>query len=165
VAATNRDLEKMVNEGSFREDLYYRLAVIPIPVPPLRQRRQDILPLARCFLNRFSPEHPGFTPEFVRKITTYDWPGNIRELENAIEHAVVLSGGGQLSPEHLPLAVTRGSDPSIPDLMLNWPSEAELVRRYTGEVLRHTGHNRARAARMLGINPSTLWRRLESGKP
>ncbi len=165
VAATNRDLEKMVTEGSFREDLYYRLAVIPIHVPPLRQRRQDILPLARCFLNRFSPDHPGFTPEFVRKITTYEWPGNIRELENAIEHAAVLSGGDQLSPEHLPLAVARESDQSIPDLMAHWPTEAELVRRYTEEVLQHTGQNRSQAARLLGINASTLWRRLEARKP
>ncbi|RJP46995.1 MAG: AAA family ATPase [Desulfobacteraceae bacterium] len=165
VAATNRDLGKMVTEGSFREDLYYRLAVIPIHVPPLRQRRQDILPLARYFLNRFSPDHPGFTPAFVRRITTYDWPGNIRELENAIEHASVLAGSDQLSPEHLPLAVARESDQSISDLMANWPSETELVRRYTGAVLRHTGQNRTRAARILGINPSTLWRRLESRKP
>jgi two-component system, NtrC family, response regulator HydG len=164
VAATNRELETMVNEGSFREDLYYRLAVIPIHVPPLRQRRQDVLPLARYFLNRFSPDHPGFTPAFVRKISTYNWPGNIRELENAIEHASVLAGSDQLCPEHLPLAVTRGSDQSLSDLTAHWPTEAELLRRYTAEVLRHTGHNQTRAARILAISPSTLWRRLGSEK-
>ncbi|MBW1893327.1 MAG: sigma 54-interacting transcriptional regulator [Deltaproteobacteria bacterium] len=164
VAATNRDLGEMVTRGSFREDLYYRLAVIPIHVPPLRQRRQDILPLARYFLKCFCPGHSGFTPEFVRKISTYDWPGNIRELENAVEHASVLAGKEQLCPEHLPLSVVKGSDTSISEMMAAWPTEAELIRSYVKRVLKHTNENRTQAAQILNINASTLWRRLISGK-
>jgi len=164
VAATNRDLAQMVTSGAFREDLYYRLAVIPIHIPPLRQRRQDILPLARFFLKRFSPAHSGFTSEFVRKISAYDWPGNIRELENAVEHASVLAGKDQMGPEHLPLSVLKFSDTSISELMTGWPTEAELVQSYTKQVLKHTNENRTRAAQILNINSSTLWRRLGSGK-
>ena len=90
LAATNRDLKTMVELGEFRNDLYYRLAVFPIIVPPLRERRQDILVLARHFLARFAPDHPGFAPETIRLMESYPWPGNVRELLNAVEYASVL---------------------------------------------------------------------------
>ncbi len=164
VAATNRDLGKMVAQGSFREDLFYRLSVIPIQIPPLHKRRQDILPLARFFLKRFCPDNLGFTPEFVRTISAFDWPGNIRELENAIEHASILAGKEQLGLEHLPVSVTKGSSRIISEIITDWPTEAELIRQYSKQVLKHTKNNRKQAAQILNINPSTLWRRISSRK-
>ena len=162
VAATNRDLQAMVQEGGFRQDLYYRLAVIPIRLPPLRERRDDILPLARCFLERFRPSHPGFSPEAVRKMTAYRWPGNVRELENAVEHACVLAGEDRILAEHLPPAVSQGTTGPLESLTADLPSEAELIRRYTRHVLAHTRGNRSQAAGILDIHVSTLWRRLRA---
>jgi two-component system response regulator PilR (NtrC family) len=111
VTATNKDLEKEIIAGNFREDLYYRLSVIPIHVPPLRTRREDIPLLVRAFLNRFqeSMKKPlqGIEPEAMRRLEAYDWPGNVRELENAIERAVALESGPRISVETLPERVTR----------------------------------------------------------
>ncbi len=162
IAASNRDLKEMVRQGEFREDLYYRLAVIPIQIPPLRERRQDILPLARHFLARYHPGSPGFAPEAVRLMEAYAWPGNVRELENAMEYAGVLAGEERIAPEHLPRSVTAGSQDPLASLAVDLPSQAELVRRYTELVLRHTGGNKSQAARILGIGNNTLWRRLKA---
>src|ERR1700677_2885578 len=111
VTATNKDLEKEIIAGNFREDLYYRFSVIPIHVPPLRTRREDIPLLVRAFLNRFqeSMKKPlqGIEPEAMRRLEAYDWPGNVRELENAIERAVALESGPRISVETLPERVTR----------------------------------------------------------
>jgi len=162
IASTNRDLKVMVQEGSFREDLYYRLAVIPILVPPLRERRQDILPLARHFLERFRPQgEPGFSPEAVRMLTSYSWPGNVRELENAVEHASILAGADRIMPEHLPEVAKAGEELLLDSLASDLPSQEELVRRYTERVLAHTKGNRTQAAKILNVHLSTLWRRLK----
>ncbi len=159
IAATNRDLKKMTTEGRFREDLYYRLAVFPLFVPPLRERKQDILILARSFLNRLKKDHPGFSPQSVKKMETYSWPGNVRELENWVEHAFILAGNDQIMPEHFPGVMLQSQDP-ISVLTSDLPTCEELVRRYTRMVIERT-HSRTEAARVLGIGSATLWRRLK----
>jgi DNA-binding NtrC family response regulator/predicted hydrocarbon binding protein len=162
VAATNRDLKDMVAGGRFREDLYYRLAVIPVHVPPLRERRADILPLARHFLSRYRADSQGFAPETIRLMEAHTWPGNVRELENAVEYASVLAGEVTIQPIHLPLDVVEGQVDPLVRLASDLPSQEELVTRYTEYVLKHTGGNKGQAARILGIGANTLWRRLKS---
>jgi transcriptional regulator with PAS, ATPase and Fis domain len=166
LAATNRELADMVAAGQFREDLYYRLAVFPINVPPLRDRREDILPLARHFLEKYKKGHPGFTPQAVRTLEAYSWPGNVRELENWVEYAVILSGADLIAPDHLPLSRKKGPDNILTDLTSDLPSQEEMEIRYMKRVLAHTGGNRKEAAAILDVSPSTLWRRLkEAGLP
>ena len=163
IAATNRDLRAMVTEGRFREDLYYRLAVFPLFVPPLRERREDILLLARNFLARTQPDHPGFSPKAVRQMEAHPWPGNVRELENWVEYAVVMSGREKILPDHFPLAKESSSRDPLTGLAADMPVLEELERRYTRLVLEHTAGNRTEAARILGIGISTLWRHLKEG--
>src|SRR5262245_66100940 len=107
IAATNRPLETRVKDGQFREDLFYRLNVIPIYIPPLRERREDILPLARHFVldanTRFHKSIKGFTPEAERLMVEYQWPGNVRELRNLIERLVILGSSDFIEPQHLPV--------------------------------------------------------------
>lgn len=160
IAATNSDLKDMVRSGAFREDLYYRLAVIPIVIPPLRDRKQDILALSRYFLDRLRPDHPGFTPEALRLISSHQWPGNVRELMNAVEYATVLSPSYLILPEHLPAGISGNSGgPST--LITDFPTQEEMIQRYTKHVLNHTNGNKSEAVRILGIDYSTLWRRLK----
>ncbi|MCE5265881.1 MAG: sigma-54-dependent Fis family transcriptional regulator [Deltaproteobacteria bacterium] len=161
IAATNRDLREMVASGRFREDLYYRLAVFPLLVPPLRERREDILLLARNFLARIKADHPGFAPKAVRQMEAYAWPGNVRELENWVEYAVVMSGGDRILPDHFPQAATTSPRDPLAALAADLPALDELERRYTRHVLEHTAGNRTEAARLLGIGISTLWRHLK----
>jgi two-component system, NtrC family, response regulator HydG len=165
IAATNRDLREMVADGRFREDLYYRIAVFPLFVPPLRERREDILLLARNFLARIQPDHPGFAPMAVRQMEAHPWPGNVRELENWVEYAVVMSGGMRILPEHFPLPAAASSRDPLSALTTDLPPMEELERRYTKLVLEHTAGNRTEAARLLGIGVSTLWRHLKEKKP
>jgi Nif-specific regulatory protein len=116
VAATNRDLEKAVSEGGFREDLYYRLNVIPLFLPPLREREGDVLMLLEHFLRRFNEEHAkqvGFSREALKRMLRYPWPGNVRELENAVERLVVLAQGGTVEEDDLPLAIRSDLPVSI----------------------------------------------------
>ena len=150
----------MVAQGRFRTDLYYRLAVIPIRLPPLSDRRQDILPLARHVLSRMHPGHPGLAPQVVRRLTAYPWPGNVRELENTIEYALALAGDETIGPEHLPLTLFQVNQDPLVELAADLPTMEELTRRYYKLVLDHTGGRRARAASILDVHPSTIWRRL-----
>lgn len=161
IAASNRDLKEMVNENRLREDLYYRLAVFPIHVPPLRQRRPDILPLARHFLEKLKPDNNGFFHASVRLMEAHPWPGNVRELENAVEYAMVLAGDEPIQPEHLPADIGKGGDYHGGKIIEDMPTQEELVRRYTKLVLESTGGNRSQAARILGIGANTLWRHLK----
>lgn len=165
IAATNRDLREMVKEGRFREDLYYRLAVFPLFVPPLRERREDILLLARNFLGRTRSDHPGFSPKSVRQMEAYAWPGNVRELENWVEYAVVMAGSERILPEHFPLPISPPSGDPLSALAMDFPALEELEKRYTKLVLEHTAGNRTEAARILGIGISTLWRHLKEKDP
>lgn len=163
LAASNRDLEQMVNEGAFREDLYHRLNVIKITMPPLRERPEDIPVLAQTFLNEFAQRYgrdvQGFDSVSMQYLLDHPWPGNIRELKNQIERAVALAEDGRLHLDQADQGATSGilNKPSEED----WPSLKELETRYIQKVLSHTEGNREAAAKMLGINKSTLWRKLK----
>ncbi|MFZ5564600.1 MAG: sigma 54-interacting transcriptional regulator [Thermodesulfobacteriota bacterium] len=163
IAATNRDLAGEVAAGRFREDLYYRLNVIPIVVPPLRERRQDIVLLAACFLRRHSLRHnrPGMvlTPEVQDRLRAYRWPGNVRELENMIERGVLLSAG-----ENLELDLPAGPARSGADPFADLPTIDELQRRYIQHVLEKTGGKIAGvngAAKILGMKRTSLYNRMK----
>lgn len=165
VAATNSDLEAEVRAGRFREDLYFRINVIDIHIPPLRERREDIIPLADHFLAAHSAGRDiefSLSPQSAALLSTYHWPGNVRELENAMERASVLSPG-EILPSHLPSRITTESPGEIP-----FPSEgagldeivAAVERVYIHNALKSCGGVRSRAARMLGIKRTTLLARM-----
>jgi transcriptional regulator with GAF, ATPase, and Fis domain len=166
VAATNIDLRRAVDEGRFRKDLYYRLRVVPIELPPLRERREDIEPLALHLLARAnvrSGRAVRFTPDAMRALLRYDWPGNVRELQNALEFAVAVSSGQSLQPEDLPPEVMNGwADPTalpFPGPRLADPTTAGERQRLL-DVLEHHHWNRASAAEALGVSRTTLWRKM-----
>ena len=167
VSATNRDLEDAVHRGDFREDLYYRLAVVTIRVAPLRGRGSDIMLLAQHFLNveseRANKAVNGFSAEAARKMLDYDWPGNVRQLRNVVERAVALTRFEEISVSDLPDKVQSFRPTQLvvdtePDHML---SLEELERRYIERVLSSVGHNKTRAAKVLGVDRRTLYRKLE----
>jgi two-component system, NtrC family, response regulator HydG len=166
VAATNKDLQKEVAEGRFREDLYYRLNVVEVRIPALASRREDIPLLADAFLRRFAAKNGkvlhGFSPEAVGVLENYAWPGNVRELEHAVERAVVLAKGDVLEAGDLPEAVRKGPVGSAGQLVIpiGTPME-EIERRVIHETLRHTKGDKTLAARLLGIAARTIYRKLE----
>jgi len=163
LAATNRDLLADVHAARFRQDLYYRLRVVEIRVPPLRERREDVLPLARAFLaevsRRTGRRVTGLTPGAAAQLVRYDWPGNVRELENAVERAVVLAKGSRVDVGDLPDEV--GS--ALPGAHVAGETRplAEVERDYILAVVNASGGNRARAAARLGIGAATLYRKLK----
>ncbi|HYD54597.1 MAG TPA: sigma-54 dependent transcriptional regulator [Gemmatimonadaceae bacterium] len=166
VAATNRDLEEEIKRGSFRSDLYYRLNVIAIYLPPLRARREDIPLLVEWFLQR-TAEQRGEAPKVptasaLEVLSAYDWPGNVRELENALERAVILTTGAQIDVKALPEKVTeRRAEPLISEQRSTTnPSLEAIEKAYILWVLQSEGGNKSRAAEALGIDPSTLYRKL-----
>lgn len=169
IAATNKDLEKEIAEGRFREDLYYRLSVIPIHLPPLRERREDIPLLARDFLERFSKSMSknidGIEPEAIRLLEVYDWPGNVRELENTIERAVALESRHRISTEALPdrirthfqdstpLATHNGDGAALPAEGLNLEEHIQGIERsYLLAALERSGGVRTQAAELLKMS-------------
>ena len=173
VAATNKDLLREVQEGRFREDLYYRLNVVEVRIPSLATRREDILLLAEHFFGRFVAKHGkslhGFTDEARQALENYAWPGNVRELEHAIERAVVLSKSERIGVEDLPEVVRTGPGGFASQLLipLGTPME-EVERRVLHETLRFTKGDKNLAARMLGIAARTIYRKLaaeESSAP
>jgi len=164
VAATNRDLEPMIRQGSFREDLFYRLNVIPIVLPPLRERREDIPLLAEHFLARFGQRQgrvlrlsAGATERLLR----YAWPGNVRELENAMERLAILARDETIEPgdlpRHIDAGLALGTAPGLPAEQ----TLAEAERAHIIQVLERYGWNHSRAAEALGIGRTTLWRKLK----
>ena len=186
VAATNRDLEAALDKGKFREDLYYRLKVVTINLPPLRERKEDILPLADYFLTKYAGEmnieNPGLTPEAKESLQQYAWPGNVRELSNTIQKALIFNRGRPIAPEDTvqamhdtstPENLKRGDEQSVvrqwirdsvatqggPHLFNQW------MDRFAGivitEALRLTGGNRTRAAEILGLSRPTLIAKIE----
>ncbi|MCP4751028.1 MAG: AAA domain-containing protein, partial [Proteobacteria bacterium] len=161
IAATNSDLKEMMTEGGFRNDLYYRLAVFPISLCPLRERQEDIVLLARHFVSKSNSDHPGISPEALRLLNAYSWPGNIRELENCIEFALIMADDKLILPDHLPGFILQNREDSLESLSRDLPTQKELEKRYTQMVLKHTNHNKKEAARILDISIPTLWRRLK----
>ncbi len=168
IAATNRDLDEEVERGQFREDLYYRINVVRVPVPPLRSRGRDILLLAQHFLvehaNRSHKEVHGISEPAARKLLSYDWPGNVRELENCMERAVTLARLEEITVDDLSESVRDHQSSKIiisgddPDEM---PTLEEMERRYIRRVLEATRGNKSHAARVLGMDRRTLYRKLE----
>jgi DNA-binding NtrC family response regulator len=165
IAATNRDLRAALEEGTFRQDLYYRLNVVPIDIPPLREHKEDIPDLVKLFLNRFSSQagkqFTGIAPEALDMLMAFHWPGNVRELENIIERAVALSEGPVLQPADVHLDAVRakpasGTAPLIPEGQTLEQWEDEMIR----EALRRANGNKSQAARMLGLSRNALRYRL-----
>ena len=165
IAATNRDLRDALEEGTFREDLYYRLNVVAIDIPPLRERKEDILPLAQFFLDKFARESGkpvrGITPQAMQALEDFHWPGNVRELQNIIERGVTLSSGGMLDVADIRLDRSVGRATAEAALVLpqgftleQW--EDEMIR----EALRHANGNKSQAARSLGLSRNALRYRL-----
>jgi transcriptional regulator with PAS, ATPase and Fis domain len=176
VCATNRDLSKMVEEGTFREDLFYRVNVFPVTLPPLRERGSDVIALARAFLKKFSHDMGKGIARISREasalLTSYRWPGNIRELENVIERAVILTDGEELEVEALPSELRReeppGVEPSDPNRRFLLPPEGirleDLEKDLLVQALERTKYNQTRAAKLLGLTRATLRYRLEKYK-
>ena len=165
VAATNKDLVQLVRQGSFREDFYYRINVIHLPLPALASRREDIPLLVEHFIGKFNrlqeKNLAGVSDEVMAILLEHDWPGNVRELENAIEHACVLCRGGLIQTQHLPSSLRRESDLEKPAGKSGLTLEA-VERMHIIEALRRLDGNRLRAAKALGIHPSTLFRKLKA---
>ncbi|MDB4551917.1 sigma-54 dependent transcriptional regulator, partial [bacterium] len=170
IAATNRSLARMVEEGTFREDLYFRLNVLGVIMPPLRERREDIVLLANSFLSEFAkengrPEKP-LTEAAMSSLLNYGWPGNVRELRTAIEHAVVMSNQSELDIQHLPDFITGlGHDFGSSSVKNTLAPKEEfnlhaLEQRAVQGALRVTDGNRTKAAELLGISRRTLQRKL-----
>jgi DNA-binding NtrC family response regulator len=164
IAATNRDLEAEVGFKNFRKDLYYRLNVIAIKLPPLRDRKDDIPLLVEHFLKKLSPtEARTFNRESMDVLAQYNWPGNVRELENVVERAIILGDSTEISVIDLPERLLRGDDREG-SLVIDSPTMTleELEKAYIFKVLEHTGWQKKRASEILGINASTLYRKLQT---
>ena len=165
VAATNQDLTLLVKERRFREDLYYRLNVITIEIPPLRERAEDIPLLAQHFLRvhvaRNHRELAGFTEAALARLRAYPWPGNVRELEHAVERAVILARGGLIDLADLPPAVSQAEPTArVVPIPIGMPLD-EVEQRLIEETLRLTKGNKELAAKLLGIASRTIYRKLK----
>jgi DNA-binding NtrC family response regulator len=168
IASTRRDLPAAVEEGRFREDLYYRVNVVSIEVPPLRVRGSDILLLAQAFATRFADQHEKgvsrISPAVAERLLSYTWPGNVRELRNCIERAIALAQFEEIRVDDLPAHISdyRASQVLVAS---SDPSElvplAEIEKRYIERVLEAVKGNKRRAARILGLDRATLYRKLE----
>jgi len=160
IVATNRDLEKAMREGSFREDLYYRISVFPIYLPPLRERKEDIPALVEHFLKKYGGPESRIDGRALDRLMKYSWPGNVRELENVIERALILCGGGVITEKELPSHLLHyiPSEPDIPEEVL--PLE-EVERRLIYKALEKAKGNKSRAAKLLGITRRKLYSMLE----
>ncbi len=163
IAATNKDLEAMVKEGGFREDLFWRLNVFAITIPPLRERKEDIWPLARHFLARFSAKHGkkihNFSREALEVLLSYHFPGNVRELENVIERAVILAEDEVITAEDLPVYITGQKTQNLPELLERLPlpeAVAFLERTRIKQAMKEAGWVKTRAAELLGISERVL---------
>ncbi|NOY76506.1 MAG: sigma-54-dependent Fis family transcriptional regulator [Calditrichaeota bacterium] len=167
VTATNKNLEDSVKDGEFREDLFYRLKVMVIDVPPLRDRKEDILPLAKLFLDvnnrEFNKDIKGISPEAEKVLLYYSWPGNVRELKNVIERASILCQKDWLEPEHLPLELQTESESTHVETESDYSagfSLDEMEKRHILHVLKQNKNNKSKTARILGISRSTLREKL-----
>jgi DNA-binding NtrC family response regulator len=167
IAASNTDLDRLSSAGGFRQDLLYRLNVVNVHLPPLRDRREDIALLAGHFLKKYAPGRAvpmRLSPNAARLLDEYSWPGNVRELENTIERAVTLGQGSVISEDDLPPALRRSPDNPAGDashpatMFAGLPTLDEMERRYVRHVLQASAGNRTHASEVLGINRRTLYR-------
>jgi DNA-binding NtrC family response regulator len=168
ICATNMDLAQLVREGRFREDLYYRINTVHIALPPLRERKEDIVPLAQLFLERFAEKYhrplTGMAPEAAEILKAQRWSGNIRELQNCIEKAVILSDGKTLSAGDLETDAGSPSgmtDETVPGLTRNLLHDEAGEERLVREAMQRTGGNISAAAKMLGVSRPTLYAKLK----
>ena len=165
VVATNQPMDKMVQESKFRHDLYHRLNVINIQMPPLRTRVEDIPLLTDVMIKRFAKKYnrtiEGFDQPSSQLLKTYQWPGNVRELSNIIERAVALSDNEILHLDDIPVSVQAPGQDNVSHIDSDQPTLAELERRYIFKLLEANNNNREKTAAVLGVNKSTLWRKLK----
>jgi two-component system, NtrC family, response regulator HydG len=165
ISASNRNLKELIHQGGFREDLYYRLKVIDIELPPLRERREDIPLLIQHFISKFGTEPKkvsGASEEVVKILANYSWPGNVRELENVIQRAITLCRREVLLPEDLPPSLTQGPDEDLVEKAVQGKYTVEqLEKEYIRKVMVETRGNKSRAAEILGLDRKTLYRKLE----
>ena len=165
LAASNQDLEQEIKNGNFRDDLYYRLRVVEVCIPPLRERPEDILPIARFIVKKLTTKldlpHLRLDADSIECLQRYPWPGNVRELENALERAAVLSEDGRITEEGLPACVVDGEASGLGFSFAPILSLKKVEAAHTRAVLRHTDGNRSEAAKILGIGVTTLWRRIK----
>jgi DNA-binding NtrC family response regulator len=166
ISSSNRDIKSLIQQGRFREDLYYRLKVIDIELPPLRDRKEDIPLLVKHFIERFNPEMKkeihGVSEKALRIFIGYSWPGNVRELENVIQRAMTLSGHEMIQPEDLPSALVQETDENIIDKSLREKyTIMQLENEYIKRVLMEVGGNKSKAAEILGLDRKTLYRKLQ----
>jgi DNA-binding NtrC family response regulator len=169
IAATNADLDDDVKAGRFRSDLFYRLNVIPIYIPPLRERPDDIPILANHFIMMYTQKNDSglrvLTPEALEALQKYDWPGNVRELENCIERAVLLSKGESIELADFPVKITEQKKPTlVADRQPETPTLESIEKAYIYYIMEQTKGKKAKAAKLLGINNSTLYRKLQRYK-
>ncbi|WDP89115.1 MAG: sigma 54-interacting transcriptional regulator [Desulfobacter sp.] len=181
ITATNKNLEQMIDQGRFREDLFFRINVFPLTCPPLRKRRDDITLLIQHFITihaeKTGKDILGFTPEAMRLMVSYPWPGNIRELRNTVEYAFVLARGKGVRPEHLPEKILNhgrgdagpgtqgGMEPAVPAAMADQSSTTVVIRDSRRSeliaALQQAGGNQTRAAKLLGVSRITVWKRMK----
>jgi transcriptional regulator with PAS, ATPase and Fis domain len=165
IATTNRDLAQMVREGAFRQDLFYRLRIVPLTLPPLRERRDDIPLLIDHFIEKYQPgrsgDKPCFSDSAMETLLKWPWPGNVRELENAVERALLLRGGDVMGPELLLLETDMTEVPGESAARLVGMTVRELEERLICQTLKHVNQNRTHAAEMLGISIRTLRNKLK----
>jgi transcriptional regulator with PAS, ATPase and Fis domain len=166
IAATNQDVRDLISSGKFREDLYYRLNVMEIFIPPLRERKEDIEPLAVYFLQKHLPKArkkiTGFTKEALDVLWHYSFPGNVRELENIIERAIILEKGQFITPESLPQSIKLFQIETLEPGQVK--TIEELNKEYAEKVLEMYGGNRSKTAEVLGISRTSLWRILKENE-
>ncbi len=163
IAATNRNLEELIEKGDFREDLYYRLNVFPIHVPPLRERKADIVPLSEFFLGQWNLPLGTLTAGAMEKLKEYHWPGNVRELKNILERAVILSEKGPIRPEHITISTSRdlGSCQERLKPLIGEKTLPEIEKTLIELAIRKSEGNKSKASKMLGITRRTLYSRME----
>jgi len=165
IAATNKNLSRLVKKGVFREDLFYRINVIRMKLPELRDRREDIPPLVERFVSKFNrlqnKDVAGVSEDTLAILMEQDYPGNVRELENIIEHAFVLCRGGLIEPHHLPPSI-RGDSEIKPQRGMGALTLKALEAMHIADAVQRHGGNRTAAARELGVDPSTLFRKIKS---
>jgi len=174
IAASNKDLKGAIREGTFREDLFYRLNVVPIHIPPMRDRHDDIIPLALAFIQELNQElhrsYSGISEEAAQVFMEYDWPGNVREMKNAIERIMALHQANEIQTEHIPLEIRshlmqpQDQTTGLHEQEQRSQTLQEMEERYIRHVLRITGNNKSKAAKILGIHPTSLFRKLKSMK-